>query len=122
MLPQVLGPRRDLKSLDIAARLGRIAKHIPAESTIAQPNQSYLLQCLDEVVVLALTDSVFNLHEHRPFLEGRLNHRLWQGQMLRRAKVKILTRPNMPAQGCTHAHRKRQRSIDQSLRIAHPAG
>ena len=31
------------------------------------------------------------------FLKRRLNHRRWQGHVLRWAKVKILTRPKVPA-------------------------
>src|SRR5258708_4623421 len=81
VLPQMIGPRFSHKYFEVALRVRRVAKQVPADCAVALTYPPHLLHRLQEVVSGFRIDSIFDNSDCRSLLWRGIDQYYWFGPM-----------------------------------------
>src|SRR5712692_5599941 len=81
VLPQMIGPRFSHKAFEIALRVRRVAKQVPADRAVALTYPPHLFHCLQELVSGFRIDSLFHSSYGRTFRNFCIDQYYWFGPM-----------------------------------------
>src|SRR5712692_682498 len=81
VLPQMIGPRFSHKAFEVALRIRRVAKQVPADRAVALTYPPHLFHCLQKLVSGFRIDSLFHSSYGRTFRNFCIDQYYWFGPM-----------------------------------------
>src|SRR6266581_331085 len=81
VLPQMIGPRFSHKAFEVALRVRRVTKQVPADRAVALTYPPHLLHCPQELVSGFWIDSIFHNSYGRTFRNFCIDQYYWFGPM-----------------------------------------